>query len=96
MRSGKGTVTEVMSLVMRKCVESTDPGDFARVEHELQGKKAYCFVVSRQSGISATVMTNAEYPERVAINFLDMLLDEFTEIYGDKISQSVRGERGVD
>ena len=62
----------------------------------LQGKKAYCFVVSRQSGIAATVMTNAEYPERVAINFLDMLLDEFSEIYGNKISQSVRktGERG--
>ena len=35
-RAGKGTVTEVMALVMRKCVESTNAGDFARVEHELQ------------------------------------------------------------
>ena len=127
--AGKGTVKEVMALVMRKCVESTNPGDFARVEHELQGKKAYCFVVSRQvwplpprapplrlappllppapphaaghrselsakcvlwaagdltvlvqSGIAATVMTDARYPERVAINFLDMLLDEFTQV----------------
>jgi len=46
--AGRSTVKEVMALVMRKCVESTSPGDFARVEHELQGKKAYCFVVSRQ------------------------------------------------
>eukprot|EP00802_Teleaulax_amphioxeia_P025491 Tamp_26351.p1 GENE.Tamp_26351~~Tamp_26351.p1 ORF type:complete len:271 (+),score=68.39 Tamp_26351:25-813(+) len=85
---GRSTVKEVMALVMRKCVESTSPGDFARVEHELQGKKAYCFVVSRQSGIAATVMTDARYPERVAINFLDMLLDEFTQIFGTHISQS--------
>ena len=28
------------------------------------------------------VMTNAEYPERVAINFLEMLLDEFTKVCG--------------
>ena len=35
-RAGKGTVKEVMALVMRKCVESTNAGDFARVEHELQ------------------------------------------------------------
>jgi len=25
-------------------------------------------------------MTDARYPERVAINFLDMLLDEFTQV----------------
>ena len=56
--TGKSTVKEVMALVMRKCVDSTNPGDFARVEHELNGKKAYCFVVSRHSGIAATVLTS--------------------------------------
>ena len=33
---GKSSVKEVMSLVMRKCVDGTKPGDFARIEHELQ------------------------------------------------------------
>ena len=50
-----------MALVMRKCVDSTTGGDFARVEHELQGKKAYCFVVSREDGLAASCMTNAQY-----------------------------------
>lgn len=94
---GKSSVKEVMSLVMRKCVDGTKPGDFARIEHELQvnplltqysvqeeyasryscklkhkqeynlkhkqelqGKKAYCFVVSRHSGIAATVRDIAD------------------------------------
>ena len=89
---GRGTVKEVMALVMRKCVDSTQGGDFARVEHELQGKKAFCFVVSRKNGLAATCMTNSEYPERVAINFLDMLLDEFTQIFGNEISQASHDE----
>jgi hypothetical protein len=98
---GKSSVKEVMSLVMRKCVDGTKPGDFTRIEHELQvnplltstvykkyrvcfyasrhssklkhkqeynlkhkqelqGKKAYCFVVSRHSGIAATVRVIAD------------------------------------
>ena len=27
---------------MRTCVKSTRPGDFARIEHELNGKKVFC------------------------------------------------------
>jgi len=63
-----------MSLVMRTCVANTRPGDFARLEHALHGKKCYCYVISKQNGLAGTLVTDEAYPQRVAINLVDKIL----------------------
>lgn len=74
---GRSSVKEIMSLVMRTCVANTRPGDFARLEHTLHGKKCYCYVISKHNGLAGTLVTDEAYPQRVAINLVDRMLEEF-------------------
>mmetsp|Transcript_49025 Transcript_49025/g.153934 ORF Transcript_49025/g.153934 Transcript_49025/m.153934 type:complete len:262 (-) Transcript_49025:162-947(-) len=88
---GKTSVKEILSLVMRTCVAKTAAGDFTRVEHDIHGKVCYCYVYSQHSGLASTLITDSEYPQRVAINLVESILEEFQSQYTeDSISQSSR------
>jgi len=76
---GRSSVKEIMSLVMRTCVGNTNPGDFARLEHSLHGKKCFCYVISKNNGLAGALVTDELYPQRVAINLVDKMLEEFEE-----------------
>ena len=64
----------MLSLIMRTCVAKTKPGDFARIEHEVNGKKVYFYVISRSNGLAGTLVADQTYPQRVAINLIEQLM----------------------
>jgi len=76
---GRSSVKEMLALMMRQCVSKTKPGDFARITHDLNGKKCYFYVISRANGLAGTLVTDQSYPQRVAINLMELLMDDFTK-----------------
>mmetsp|Transcript_45258 Transcript_45258/g.70960 ORF Transcript_45258/g.70960 Transcript_45258/m.70960 type:complete len:164 (+) Transcript_45258:251-742(+) len=73
---------------MRTCAGKIIPGEFARIDHELHGKKVYCYVVSKVNGIAGCLITDDKYPERVAFDVVDNFLDEYQDSCGGKWPQS--------
>mmetsp|Transcript_43173 Transcript_43173/g.115480 ORF Transcript_43173/g.115480 Transcript_43173/m.115480 type:complete len:171 (+) Transcript_43173:254-766(+) len=78
----RGTVKEITALVLRTCVAKTNPGDYQRLEHEEQ----YIYIISRHNGIAGVLISDKDYPQRVAFSIVTRLLDDFTEACKGKFS----------
>mmetsp|Transcript_4024 Transcript_4024/g.8144 ORF Transcript_4024/g.8144 Transcript_4024/m.8144 type:complete len:204 (+) Transcript_4024:250-861(+) len=79
----RGTVKEIMALVVRTCVAKTNPGDYQRLEHEGN----YIYIICRHTGIAGVCVADTEYPQRVAFAVVTKVLDDFWEECGGKVSQ---------
>lgn len=73
------TVEELLLFLPKTFLKRTAPGQRQSVEHEVY--VVHCFV--RRDGLAAAVITDSEYPARVAFTLLNNLLEDFTAEYGD-------------
>lgn len=46
-----------------------------------------CYIISKPTGISGTLLADAEYPQRVAFSLLNKVLEEFTAKYSGNWNQ---------
>mmetsp|Transcript_13740 Transcript_13740/g.29008 ORF Transcript_13740/g.29008 Transcript_13740/m.29008 type:complete len:200 (+) Transcript_13740:158-757(+) len=72
-------VKEMLTFFSKTFTKRTEPGQRQSITHE--SYVVHCYV--RSDGLSGAVITDAEYPARVAFVLLTQLLDEFTTTLGD-------------
>lgn len=72
-------VKEMLTFFSKTFTKRTEPGQRQSISHE--SYVIHCYV--RSDGLAGQVITDAEYPARVAFVLLTALLDEFTTQMGD-------------
>lgn len=60
----------------------------AGIEHEIAGRKCYFYVISRTNGLAGTLVTDEAYPQRVAINLIELFMDDFSKACNGQWPQS--------
>ncbi|KAH6593841.1 hypothetical protein BASA50_007067 [Batrachochytrium salamandrivorans] len=80
----RGSVKEAINFFVQTIAERTTPGARQTVQQDNYTGHVY----ARQDGLISVIVTDAEYPPRVAFSILARLLDEF----GQKFPQSKRTE----
>ena len=73
------SVKEMLLFLSKTFLKRTEPGQRQSVEHE--GYVVHCHV--RSDGLAGSVVTDQEYPARVAFSLLAQLLDDFVAQVGD-------------
>ncbi len=73
------TIREMLGFLTRTFIKRTEPGQRQSITHE--DYVVHCYV--RSDGLGGTVVTDSEYPARVAFVLLTQLLDDFTSAVGD-------------
>lgn len=73
------TVKEMMTYLSKLFLKRTDRGQRQSVTHEKY--VVHCYV--RSDGLGGTVITDMDYPARVAYVLLGQMLEDFTESVGD-------------
>jgi len=73
------TIKEMLSFLTKTFMKRTEPGQRQSITHE--GYVVHCYI--RSDGLGGTVITDEEYPARVAFVLLSQILDEFTTSVGD-------------
>lgn len=73
------TIKEMIGFLIKTFMNRTSPGQRQSITHE--GYVVHCYV--RSDGLGGTVVTDLEYPSRVAFVLLGQLLEEFTAQHGD-------------
>ena len=68
-----------MGFLTKTFIKRTEPGQRQSITHE--GHVVHCYV--RSDGLGGTVITDEEYPARVAFVLLGQFLDEFASSVGD-------------
>ena len=68
-----------MGFLTKTFMKRTEPGQRQSITHE--GYVVHCYV--RSDGLGGTVITDEEYPARVAFVLLGQILDEFSSLVGD-------------
>ena len=68
-----------MGFLTKTFMKRTEPGQRQSITHE--GYVVHCYV--RSDGLGGTVITDEEYPARVAFVLLGQILDEFSSSVGD-------------
>ena len=63
-----------MTFFMRMCIKKTAVGTTQRVNHE--GHAVY--VMYKENGCAVSLVSDMEYPQRVAISILSRVMSEFT------------------
>mmetsp|Transcript_7021 Transcript_7021/g.17134 ORF Transcript_7021/g.17134 Transcript_7021/m.17134 type:complete len:201 (+) Transcript_7021:73-675(+) len=74
------TIKEMLGFLTRTFMKRTEPGQRQSITHE--DYVVHCYV--RSDGLGGTVVTDSEYPARVAFVLLTQLLDDFTAAVGDR------------
>lgn len=69
----------MMCMLTKTFLKRTQPGQRQSVSHE--GYIVHCYV--RSDGLGGTVVTDTDYPARVAFVLLGQLLEEFSASVGD-------------
>lgn len=72
-------VKEMLTFFSKTFTKRTEPGQRQSITHE--SYVIHCY--ARSDGLAGSVITDAEYPARVAFVLLTQLLDEFTSTLGD-------------
>mmetsp|Transcript_17378 Transcript_17378/g.20813 ORF Transcript_17378/g.20813 Transcript_17378/m.20813 type:complete len:201 (-) Transcript_17378:201-803(-) len=73
------SVKEMLTFLTKTFSKRTEPGQRQSIAHE--GYVVHCYV--RSDGLAGTVITDEEYPARVAFVLLGQMLDEFASVKGD-------------
>jgi len=73
------TLKEMLSFLTKTFMKRTEPGQRQSITHE--NYVVHCYV--RSDGLGGTVITDDEYPARVAFVLLTQLLEDFTTAVGD-------------
>jgi len=73
------TIKEMLGFLTRTFMKRTEPGQRQSITHE--DYVVHCYI--RSDGLGGTVVTDSEYPARVAFVLLTQLLDDFTAALGD-------------
>ncbi|KAI7821633.1 Longin-like domain-containing protein [Kickxella alabastrina] len=82
----RSSVAEFMNFFSTTVAERTSVGQRQAVSNSEQGDRIV-YAVRGSSGVCATVITDKEYPDRVALTLAGKILDEFTQTYNaDRIA----------
>ncbi|KAG7352516.1 synaptobrevin [Nitzschia inconspicua] len=73
------TVKEMMAMLTKTFLKRTQAGQRQSVSHE--GYVVHCYV--RSDGLGGTVITDQDYPARVAFVVLGQILEDFSASIGD-------------
>jgi synaptobrevin family protein YKT6 len=73
------TIREMLGFLTRTFMKRTERGQRQSITHE--DYVVHCYI--RSDGLGGTVVTDSEYPARVAFVLLTQLLDDFTAAFGD-------------
>eukprot|EP00550_Attheya_septentrionalis_P010879 CAMPEP_0198303260 /NCGR_PEP_ID=MMETSP1449-20131203/56795_1 /TAXON_ID=420275 /ORGANISM="Attheya septentrionalis, Strain CCMP2084" /LENGTH=178 /DNA_ID=CAMNT_0044005747 /DNA_START=495 /DNA_END=1031 /DNA_ORIENTATION=+ len=73
------SVKEMLTFLAKTFSKRTNPGQRQSITHE--GYVVHCYV--RSDGLGGTVISDLEYPARVAFVLLTQMLDEFSQVVGD-------------
>merc|ERR1711934_705418 len=79
----RGTAREACLFVSREVVGRSQKGD----RHTVENKKHFCHVYVKQTGLAGAVVTDGEYPQRVAFSLLLKALEGFENALGDSWTQ---------
>jgi len=77
----RGSVKEVAMFVSREVVSRSSVGEKQSVQH----KEYICHCHVTSSKLACTVITDADYPGRVAFTLLGKVVEEFTKKYGQSL-----------
>ncbi|GFH51706.1 hypothetical protein CTEN210_08182 [Chaetoceros tenuissimus] len=72
-------IKEMLTFFSKTFTKRTQPGQRQSITHE--SYVVHCYV--RSDGLAGSVVTDQEYPSRVAFVLLTQVLDEFTNEYGN-------------
>jgi len=79
----RSSVAEHLRFGTRTVIQRTPPGTLQTVE--LKKELGFvCHAYHRMDGLSGCVVTDYEYPQRIAISLLKKIMDEFEKQTGDK------------
>jgi synaptobrevin family protein YKT6 len=73
------TVKDMMAFLTKTFIKRTERGQRQSITHE--GYVVHCYV--RSDGLGGSVITDADYPARVAFVLLGQILEEFSASVGD-------------
>lgn len=81
---------EMLLFACTTVLKRTEPGQRQSVDLEGDQHTAHCHV--RSDGLSGIVVTDREYPMRVAFSMLSLLLDDFVAVHGDSWKHMTKAE----
>jgi len=84
----RSTVKEFLSFASREVAIRTDPGAKQTVKHSKKDEveiEFHCHTYVNLKNLGCVVITDGEYPFRVAYDFINKIMDEVLKQYGDKI-----------
>jgi len=79
----RSSVQEVALFVTREVISRSAKGERQSVQH----KEYFCHAQVTSNEIACAVITDGEYPGRVAFGLISQILDEFVKTYGTDVSQ---------
>eukprot|EP01133_Synstelium_polycarpum_P007869 gene7869-9237_t len=83
----RGSVKEIALFVSRSTAERTSVGERISLEHEAGKKVCHCTVDSK--GLACAVLSDTEYPERVAHTLVRLAMDQFYQTHPESTWRSV-------
>lgn len=84
----RGTAKDIISFNSRTIAGRIEPGFRASVT--LEENIGQCFCWTTQDGLSATAITDMEYPEKAAMMLLTKLIMDFREKHKDAIASATK------
>ncbi|KAF2074749.1 hypothetical protein CYY_003937 [Polysphondylium violaceum] len=83
----RGSVKEVSLFVSRETVGRTGVNERVSMEHTQTQKVCHTTVDSK--GLGCTVLTDSEYPGRVAHSLIRLALDEFNKVHNESVWRAI-------
>lgn len=77
----RGSVKEVVLFVSREVVSRGTPGEKQSVKHS----EYFCHSQVTSTNVGVSVITDGEYPARVAFGLIAKTLEEFQKLYASKV-----------
>jgi len=87
----RGTIKEFLCFASREVAQRTNPAEKQSVKHSQPDDPTmtficHCYVTTKKLG--CVVISDGEYPFRVAYDFITKVMDMVTKQYGDKVYSS--------
>jgi len=79
----RGSVKEVALFVSREVIERSQKGERQTIQH----KEYMCHAMITPQDIGCAIITDSDYPHRVAFSLVNKAVEEFTKAYGTNVSQ---------
>jgi len=79
----RGSVKEVALFVSREVIERSQKGERQTIQH----KEYMCHAFITPQEIGCAVITDGDYPHRVAFSLVNKAIEEFTKVHGSDVSQ---------